>query len=295
MFASRPRGSRIVYVAASARELPDEVQQWLGRAEHRAASSPHVYDALALLAGGARPAVMIVSIEAVDWSEMEFFDQATRLSRATQIFVTGHAHQAAKVEAACRRGASRFDAEIASESLAGAAAWGREAGVNSILAASLHPPASSKASATPPIRPVPPEPETEGAWEHQFATADGDWSTGQEESEQPNTESQPGAHSLQPPPVRLIDTAGPEPAASAEEEPTGPIPFPWAPSANRPQRTPPRPRPANADPQAGPAAPARASAPAQGPRHPVELTSDELAALMGRPIGSEKQATEGTG
>src|SRR5690606_16500590 len=111
MFTSKPRGSRIVYVAASARELPGEVQQWLGRMEHRAARWPHIYNALALLATGARPAVMIVSMDAVDWSEMDFFDQAARISRNTRIFVTGHEHHAAKLEAACRRGAMLFDEE----------------------------------------------------------------------------------------------------------------------------------------------------------------------------------------
>ena len=161
MFASKPRGSRIVYIAASARELPDEVQQWLGRAEHRAASSPHLYDALALLAAGARPAVMIVSMGAVDWSEMEFFDQAARLCRTTRIFVTGQPHQAAKLDAACKRGASLFDAEIASESLAGSATSSRESGVSDILAGNLWPAAAPTAFTSIPLKPVRSEPEPE--------------------------------------------------------------------------------------------------------------------------------------
>jgi hypothetical protein len=283
MFAAKPRGPRIVYVAASAHELPEEVQRWLGRAENRAAGSPHIYDALALLAGGARPAALIVSLEAVDWNEMDFFDQAARISRETHIYVTGHRHDAAKLEAACKRGASLFDEETIREDLAGQSSW-KGVGVSDILAARL-------ASASPPapprptvIRPVPPEPpETD---------------TPDLPEESPETQPEPEPAPVEPPPVRLLDPAEVEAIEeTAEKDPGQSIPFPWSPSPNRPKRTPPKARRAKAE----PAAPAPASKmppmpppPAPIPRQPVELTAEELSALMGRPITPDKPAKEGT-
>jgi len=100
----------VIYVAGSARELPAEVQDWLGRAETCAVASPHLYDMLAQLARGKKFAAVIVNIQSVDWSEMEFFDHAMRLSRHTPIYVAGPVQQRAKLEAACRRGARLFDA-----------------------------------------------------------------------------------------------------------------------------------------------------------------------------------------
>jgi hypothetical protein len=100
----------VIYVAGSARELPVEVQDWLGRAQTRAVASPHVYDMLAQLARGKKFTAIVVNVQSVDWNEMDFFDYAARLSRHTPIYVAGPPQQRAKLEAACRRGARLFDA-----------------------------------------------------------------------------------------------------------------------------------------------------------------------------------------
>lgn len=303
MFSSKPRGPRIVYVAASARELPEEVQQWLGRAEHRAASSPHIYDALALLATGIRPAVMIVNIGSVDWSEMGFFDQAARIGRETRVFVAGHDYDAAKMEAACKRGAYLFDEAAVGEALSSPPAWSRGPGMSDILAASLKPAGPWPAPA-PVIRPVPPEP------------ADFDENDGEPGFVQPATSGRAAPEEpttppdvVQAAPVRLVgaepdfadghdleaqapvESPGPGGETEDSDETDQPIPFPWAPSLNRPQRIPPKPQPASANPP--PAAPPSAepspAAPAGiVPPKPLELTSEELAALMGRPTAPEK-------
>ena len=117
---SQRRGSRVVYVAGSARELPDQVQEWLSQADTPAAASPNIYDALSLLAMGRRPAALIVYIEAVDWSEMEFFEHAARLSRETRLYVTGHDYQQAKLAEACARGARLFDPDELGDDIASA-------------------------------------------------------------------------------------------------------------------------------------------------------------------------------
>lgn len=117
MPAVHQRGTPAVYVAASARELPADVQEWLGRADTRAVASPHIYDLLAELARGKRFSAVIVSIQSVDWTEMEFFDIVARLSRDTPVFITGSPQQRAKLEAACRRGAHLFDADLLNEEL----------------------------------------------------------------------------------------------------------------------------------------------------------------------------------
>jgi len=121
MAVANQREVPVVYVAGSARELPADVQDWLGRAENRAVASPDVYDMLAQLARGKKFAAMIVNIQSVDWSEMEFFDHAVRLSRQIPIYVTGHHSQRGKLEAACRRGARLFDPLALDEDIAQAA------------------------------------------------------------------------------------------------------------------------------------------------------------------------------
>jgi hypothetical protein len=293
MFSSKSREPRIIYVAASARELPDEVQAWLGRPENRAASSPHVYDALALLAGGARPAVLIVSMEAVDWSEMEFFDQVARLCRETHVYVVGHDHQSAKIHAACKRGAMPFDEELIRESLAQSSAWSRGPGVSDLLAATLRQASTPRPMPATPLRPVPIEPEEPELPEQEESPFEPE-----AEAEPPEVrEPEPAAET---PAVRLIEPAEAETETEEEpieEETDQPIPFPWAPAAKRPQRTPPKVQTTAAEPViAAPAAPAATPAPAAPtPRQPVELTAEELAALMGRPIAPEKPAREGTG
>lgn len=310
MFASKPRGPRILYIAASARELPEYVQQWLGRAEHRAASSPHIYDALALLVGGARPLIMIVSIEAVDWSEFDFFDHAIRLSPSTRIYVVGDDHNAPKLEAARKRGAKLFDEEAIREDLALSSQWSRGPGVNELLAARLGP--GGRIAARPIIRPVPPEPESEA--ESEPAAQEPEIGLGgsavREEPDQPrgpdpaqmNSNATRFAPTTEAEPTPEMEVPALEALTGPEDDPK-PIPFPWAPSPNRPQRIPPRTRPENGTaapapnwstavprPDSLPEEPARSARAGQ----PVELTTEELAALMGRPITSHKPAREGS-
>ncbi|HOB74179.1 MAG TPA: hypothetical protein PKG54_06610 [Phycisphaerae bacterium] len=339
MYSSKPRGSRIIYVAASARELPEEVQQWLGRAEHRAARSPHIYDALALLAGGARPAVMIVSMQAVDWSEMAFFDLVARISRHTHIFVAGHSHDDSKLKAACKRGARLFEEESVAEALSSTANWSRPAGVADILAARL--PATPPPPVSAPLfKPVRPESFEGDATEESSAEESihtGKATAGALDTLEPASEPEPA----DAPPVRLVDaldiaahyedlshdedpdlephasspgTAEPRPddleapdapapeqpsetSYSESTEPEQPIPFPWAPAPNRPQRIPPRQRMAEGDAPASASSvssvdPAPPSAPVPVPPRPAELTAEELAALMGKPIVPEKPTRE---
>lgn len=121
MPVANSRGAPVIYVAGSARELPAEVRDWLGRAETRAVASPHLYDMLAQLARGKKFAGIIVNIQSVDWNEMDFFDCAARLRRNTPVFVTGSHQHRAKLEAACRRGARLFDAIALDEELMQAA------------------------------------------------------------------------------------------------------------------------------------------------------------------------------
>jgi len=111
MPAATQRSPRILYVAGSAREFPQEVQDWLGRLSNPAVAAPSIYDALARLTKRQRPAAILVNIESVDWEEIEFFDLASRLSPDTTLYVTGHKLHRAKLEAAYQRGARRFDPE----------------------------------------------------------------------------------------------------------------------------------------------------------------------------------------
>lgn len=287
MQSSRPRGPRIIYVTSSARELPAEVQEWLSRPEHRAARSPDIYDALALLASGSRPVVMLVAISAVDWSEMEFFDQVARLSRDTRVYVAGSDHESAKLEAACRRGARRFDADELAEDLAHAPAPRKALGVGDILAGQLQPVVGSAPAQQHRIKPVAPEPGEEEAPPEAVADA--------------KPPVQPVVRLVSSDPTETEEESDLGPEVEVEKEAVlgeVPIPFPWSPSPNRPQRLPPRREPAEPKPAAAsagqpPAANQAVEPPA--PRPPAELTAEELAALMGRPVPPERSAREGRG
>lgn len=265
MLASTQRGSRVLYVAGSTREFPADVQEWLGYPENRAAASPNIHDALAAMAKRPQPTAIIVSIEAVDWEEMEFFDLAARIARDTTIYVAGHAHHQTKIEAAVQRGAKRFNTEDLAQELARPAPGSARTTPRELLAGTLrsfpHAPArnlhvtlvpeesSAVAHSKPEIAPPTPEVETPDS-----------------------------------PPVRLVTPADTEDESiPPKDEFENPIPFPWAPAANRPKRTPPsarvQPDPAGA-PNPTPAAPE--ASPARRPPSP-ELTPEELAALLGRP------------
>lgn len=258
---TKQRGSKVIYVAGSARDFPDEVQEWLGQAGNRSAASPNVYDLLARLACGTRPRAIIVSIDAVDWNEMEFFRLAARLSRGAQIYVCGHEHQQDRIEAACALGAVRFDADQLKIDLsappqpqAGSGAGGLVAGV--IGESQPETPGKLPPSTAPVVEP--------------------------RLRVQPI--EQPVEQPVERPAVRLVRDEEPE-----EAKPETRVPVPWAPAPDRPQRVPPAATgqsPGRGSIESGPAtgtsrAPAPASSRSEGP---IELTAEELAALIGKPI-----------
>ncbi len=266
MSPARQRGSRVIYVARSARDLPEEVQAWLGRADHRAASVENVYELLALLATGRRPSAILVSMDEVDWGEMDFFDHVARLSGRTNVYVTGHDHHEDKIAAACARGARRFDAAALTEDLKTPAPDAPAAGAECLVAGSLQTPFGP---------------------------------TGNVEAARPTDARDDAAEPGHTPPgVRLVAEAEQDHEEEVEEpvEADPPIPFPWRPAADRPKRVSPRERintgtagahdessTAEASPQNAPIPTESTEAPARGRAGPVELTPDELAALIGKP------------
>ena len=237
------RGSKVVYIAASAGDLPPDVQDWLGQANNRATASPNIHDLLAALATGARPTAVIVNISAVDFSEMDFFDYVHRLSAQTTVYVTGFDHEEDKLEAACQRGAVRFEASrLAEES----------------------------------ERPA--QPTTTGRPSDLLAG---------EVTAVSGTDQPVSSHEPEEPPahVRLVRPSDSEP----EKPDDTPVPVPWSPSPDRPQRTPPPKYPpppavAHTPPSAEPETVEESPPSEQTHRSSIELTAEELAALVGRPI-----------
>jgi len=275
MQTTRQRGGRVVYVAGSTRDFPETVQAWLSQAHVRASASPNLYDALALLTTHRRPDVLIVAMEGVDWSEMEFFEHARRIARDTCVYVTGGAHQQEKMRTAQACGALPFDPARIAENLADAGRpesrfttrdlW---VGMRESLAA---PPVPSREE-TPPAPEPPPAPCEEAT-------------------------RQPRSVRLVPENDRVERSEPPEPATDATE---ASIPFPWSPSPTRPKRTPPQSRPPKPAEPPAEAAPAADPSAEKGPTRPgpdvgpVELTPEELAALMGRrPPDSSSPPREG--
>jgi len=249
MQALKQRGERVVYVAGSVREFPESVRTWLSRTCTHAIASSHIYEALAMLTTHRRPAVLIVSIESIDWDELEFFELARRVARDTAVYVAGHPEQQAKLHAAIERGARPFDPEQIAEDLDRTGRGGPRWTTREVLtdlaetACRITGPEDAKV-VTEPIRPVSDEPAEASAG---------------------------------------LETPAPE----------TPIPFPWSPSPNRPKRTPPQARMHASDgPGKSEDTGMRASGPTPPPHEgqppgpdpgPVELTPEELAALMGRP------------
>lgn len=307
------RVSPVIYVAASARELPAEVQLWLGRAENRAVASPHIYDMLAQLARGKRYSAIIVNIQSVDWNEMEFFDQAIRLSRNTPLFVVGTHPQRAKLEAACRRGAQMFDPLLLHEEVASRETTQPEA---------VAPPAP------PPVRPIlqeaPPsdsptpvaKPEPSAVWPQPINVEPAlprilnavpeasafeeliDETTDYEPDEVGDQElfesaAEAGAEELpasEPPVIdehvesRPAVRLAPTPMDESEDIP---VIFPWSVIPNRPKRIPPSSAPSSlGTPPVPPPPPAQTpprSAGEDSPIKSVRLTPEEIAALMADP------------
>lgn len=316
----KQRVSPVIYVAASARELPADVQHWLEQAENRALAAPHVYDMLAQLARGKRFSAMIVSIQSVDWGEMEFFDLAARLARNTPIFVAGTTPQTrAKLEAACRRGARMFDPIALRQELSQA---------EDVASPLVDVPPSrvenpfvirSEPPAKPSPEPVAPVAETPEPTPEAVAPA----STGLEATglsvprfegladrlasrlSEPEPAVQPVEPAVQPsPPVeeaaafdervesRPAFRLAPAPMEDAEE---CPVVFPWSTNPNRPKRTPPGGAPSAPAPAASvspasdpPAQPEQRND--ESPLKSVRLTAEEIAALMAEPVHRDSQS-----
>ena len=283
------RSPRVLYVAGSARELPEEVRDWLADADNRAVAAPDIYEALACLTKRPRPAALIVNIESVDWEEMEFFDLAGRLSRETTIYVTGHNYHRAKIEAALQRGAKLFNPDDLAQDLARPAPGTQRFTPGDLLAGTidsfpqvpdrqLHITLVPEEADQPPVRAEP---------------------GGARQTAQRPVEAEislPAGDAADKPPVRLVTPADIEDEALAPtDEIDTTIPFPWAPSPSRPQRTPPpiAAQSAAGQPRTPPAPPPQQPAPAAAPRGTSsELTAEELAALVGRPIDPPPDAQE---
>jgi len=263
--APAPLAARVIYVAQSVREFPQEVQGWLSQPDNQARPSPGIYDTLALLAMGGRPAAIVVSIDAVDWNELEFFDHCARMSPRTQLYVAGSEHQRAKIEAARARGARPFDPDSLGEDLSAPVEAARPVGPSSLLAGSLRPlrPVSKDASPATPFPRKAVEPD----------------------------EDRPA---VERPAVRLVT-----PTDDEDLDRPVPIPVPWAPSPDRPKRTPPKRAPRNDDSPAAPeAARVQSVAPDESARTrqqhlPVELTAEELAALLGKSAETDPGSAKG--
>lgn len=311
MPSTTQHGSRVVYVAGLSADLPDVVQAWLN--EHSVPQSPDIYDALATLAGRHRPVALIVNIEAVDWQEMDFFDVATRIHRDTRIYVVGPDYLGAKMDAAVAKGAHRFSSEDLAEDLARPTPGSQRPGVRDLLAGSLRqatrrgvrPPATSRSGRadlvlvpTPSERPANERSEitsiaTEVKPAHQPAASATAKAASPSEPLAEADASPPEPPRQDPPNVRLVGLT--EERSRQPLEPEKPAtPFPWAPSTARPKRIPPAPMTAKpaandaqpSDPDA--TAPTASAVPPESVPNrstaplPVELTADELAALIGK-------------
>ena len=329
------RGSPVIYVAASARELPTDVQDWLGRADNRAVASPDVFDMVALLGLGRQYAAILVSIDGLDWDELEFFDLAARLSPDTLIYVIGSPHQRAKMDAACRRGARPFDIEALDDALAppvveyerprvaarsepaavelSAAPVGHEelattADADAVPEGDARPELAARrepAELEPDLEPEAEQPSEGRDADEAGALAAGDLQAPVEAPLEAQSAEAIVAPAGSPPlsvgpvePIELTAEASDDPLgaegesdprplegdgeadqgprvrllpaeAETEEEDSPAISYPWSPSPLRPRRTP-------------PSTVARSTPPVHRAMPNVELTAEEIAALMGR-------------
>ncbi len=247
----RPHGARIVCVAGNEGELPEAVRQWLDQMAVRTEYAQDVYDALAVLATGTRPILMLVSIESVDWSEMDFFSHVAELSQGTRIYVTSQNASDSRVFAAVERGARIFESTLAQTDLETVAAETQAAGPGGLLAGSLRPSQVSRIPINVPATPT---------------------------EEPPTGEAAPGEPAQQEPPIRLVTST------EADESGEAQVSVPWIPHPGRPRRTPPQ------QAQAGqPSTPQGSSgAETARPLPRMDLTPEEIAALLGRP---ESQAS----
>jgi hypothetical protein len=248
---------RVVHVAHAGYELPEEVRQWLKNASNSAYASPDIYDTLALLAQGNKPAAIIIGIAAVDWNELEFFDLSRRLSPETNIYVTGNEHQRDKIDAACTRGAKRFVPALFNKDISRKITAGQDQdySMGGLLAGSLR---------------------TAGTEHKQIATPESVPQDKQSDVPTKTDADEPNQKMV----IRLLTPK------EHDQEIEKTIPFPWAPSSKRPKRTPPAPS----------ATPIEQEKDAKSTekRKPldVELTSEELAALRGEQPDLENNANK---
>jgi hypothetical protein len=254
----RPHGARILCVAGSDGEFPEPVRRWLDQVGVRTEFSPDIYDALAVLATGTRPIVMIVSADAVDWDEMDFFGHVQALSRGTHIYVTTRHPDDSRVFAATERGAKVFESTLAQADLEAVFAEPLSTGtVGNLVAGSLRPSEPSRIPAgasTPAVETPPPAPSA-------------------------GTEAAP-----QGPPIRLVTST------ESDEGEHVRVPVPWAPHPDRPKRTPPKPLTTPETTRGHPGSGSEMEKPL--PR--VDLTPEEIAALLGRPASETPRAKEGS-
>lgn len=251
----RPHGARILCVTGFEGELPEAVRHWLDQVSVRTEFSSDIYDALATLATGTRPIVMIVSIDAVDWNEMAFFSQVAGLSPGTRVFVSAHKTNDNRVFAAIERGARLFEPSQAQADLESVFAEAQTAGPAGLLAGTLKPPQVSRA----PIN-IPPETvETPPS--------------GDPVKEEPAPQQSP---------IRLVTSS------EIDEAEDVPVSVPWAPHPDRPKRTPPRP----ADVPEARACQNDIIPEIDRPLSPVELTDEEIEALLDRPDADLRRRRE---
>lgn len=306
--------SRVVYVAGSAREFPEPVLDWLSQTKNRAIASTNVYEALARLTGRYRPCAMIISIDSVDWDELDFFDLAARLSPQTTLYVTAHEYNQAKLEAALQRGAKLFDDVDLDADLARPVTSTQQTTQN-LFAGTLPFDYDRPASRF----------GTDVAQDRRIAAISGPTpaQSVQEPVAEPSKEDRDDLARKESPPaaaqqretspaMRLVLPHEAESEMTRVSEPEVPIPFPWSPSPDRPKRIPPsagrtkpESQPANqqehqfdseskSDSESGNDLDNRLNSGPDLPTRPptthindppsVELTSEELAALMGRTV-----------
>ncbi len=242
----QPHGARILCVAGSEGEFPETVRRWLDQIAVRTEYSADVYDALAVLATGTRPILLIVSIESVDWNELDFFGHAAALSRGTRIYVAAQDAADSRVFAAAERGARLFDSLSAQADIETVAAEAQASGPGGLLAGTLRPSQIGRV----PIN-LPP------------TTTKGEQTPASEAAEVERQE----------PPIRLVTSTEPDEGSETQ------VSVPWAPHPSRPRRTP----PGAPDSPQPPVDQANKGGVADRPLPRVELTPDEIAALLGKP------------
>ena len=308
MSASTRQGFAVLVVGDPDRPAVTGRTRMPGHDPDRIRCAADVYQALAMLVVGPRPAVLAVQVDDLDWEEFDFFDQVRRIAPEIRVLATSAAGDQPRLEQARRRGAelaAGFDLE----------AWTSLApDVPRVQA----PPVERSRAGPATAAAVPGAP---------VAAPDSSDQAGCEEDAIPFTAllgSKPSlktarelvAGSVQPvlTPVEPPASASSAPPAAAgstvpnvrlvqPEEPDAPpaIPFPWAPSPTRPKRTPPGAPPARSHeaPQAERARsePGDAPRPAPDPagRAPinVELTREEIAALLRGPRPGQEGLREG--